>query len=188
MSSAAPTPSGASTPFTVSAATSADVAPIVALVNSAYRGEASRRGWTTEEHLVGGQRTDEARIALDIGTPGQVILLLREGSALCGCVMLEDKPDRTCYLGMLTVRPELQASGIGRRLLAAGEAWAAEHFGSQYVEMTVVELRGELIAWYERRGYRQTGEIRPFPYEDQRFGLPKRDDLRFVVLRRRIVP
>jgi GNAT superfamily N-acetyltransferase len=179
---------GADPAFTISVATDADVAPLVALVNSAYRGESSRRGWTTEEHLVGGQRTDEAVIGRVIDTPGQAILVLRHGSVMCGCVMLEDKAARTCYLGLLTVRPDLQAGGVGRRLLAAGEAWAAEHFGSHYVEMTVVDLRPELIAWYERRGYRLTGEIRPFPYEDQRFGLPKRDDLRFVVLRRRIVP
>src|SRR5450755_4097658 len=139
MASAAPTPHDVTVAFTINAATSADVAPIVALVNSAYRGESSRRGWTTEEHLVGGQRTDEAVIGRVIGTPSQLILVLRQGTALCGCVMLEDKPDRTCYLGLLTVRPDIQAGGIGRRLLAAGEAWAAEHFGSQYVEMTVVE-------------------------------------------------
>jgi GNAT superfamily N-acetyltransferase len=188
METAAITKSGADAVFTITAATFADVAPLVALVNGAYRGESSRRGWTTEEHLVGGQRSDEAAIARDIGTRGQVILMLRQGSTLCGCVMLEDKPGRTCYLGLLTVRPDLQAGGIGRRLLTAGEAWAAEQFGSHYVEMTVVQLRPELIAWYERRGYRLTGEVRPFPYDDQRFGLPKRDDLRFVVLRRRIVP
>ena len=188
METAAITQPFADPAFTISVATDADVAPLVALVNSAYRGESSRRGWTTEEHLVGGQRTDEAVIGRAIGTPGQVILVLRQGATVCGCVMLENIADRTCYLGLLTVRPDLQAGGIGRRLLAAGEAWAAEHFGAHDVEMTVVELRPELIAWYERRGYRLTGESRPFPYEDQRFGLPKRDDLRFVVLRRRIVP
>ena len=186
MASPAALPPAAPDRFTVNSATHADAAAIVALVNSAYRGESSRQGWTTEEHLVGGQRTDEAVIARVIGAAGQVILMLRQGSVLCGCVMLEDKPDRTCYLGMLTVRPDMQAGGIGQRLLAAGEGWAAEHFGSHTVEMTVVDLRRELIAWYERRGYRLTSEIRPFPYEDQRFGVPKRDDLRFVVLRRRI--
>ena len=172
--------------FTITAAGSDDVEGLARLVNSAYRGQSSRRGWTTEDHLLGGQRTDAAAIAHIIDMPGHVILVLRKDIDICGCVLLEEKADRICYLGMLTVRPDLQASGIGRRLLAAGEAWAIEHFGSLHVEMTVIELRKELIAWYERRGYRTTGEIRPFPYEDQRFGLPKRDDLRFVVLRRRI--
>jgi ribosomal protein S18 acetylase RimI-like enzyme len=188
MESATATPPRTEIEYTVGKASATDVPALVALVNSAYRGESSRRGWTTEEHLVGGQRTDTAGIARDIDTPGQVILVLRQGATVCGCVLLEDKADRTCYLGLLTVRPDLQARGIGRQLLAAGEAWAAEHFGSHHVEMTVVEQRGELIAWYERRGYQLTGEIRPFPYEDQRFGLPKRDDLRFAVLRRRIAP
>ena len=186
MASAAVTSADAPSEFSISPATAADIASVVALVNSAYRGESSRRGWTTEEHLVGGQRTDAAAIGRDIAAPGQVILLLRQGPSVCGCVMLENKADRTCYLGLLTVRPDLQAAGIGRRLLAAAEGWAAEHFGSQQVEMTVVEQRRELIGWYERRGYQKTPEIRPFPYADQRFGVPKRDDLRFVVLRRRI--
>jgi ribosomal protein S18 acetylase RimI-like enzyme len=188
MESATAAPPRADVEFTVRTADAADVPSLVALVNGAYRGESSRRGWTTEEHLVGGQRTDAGTLTRAIGTPGQVILVLWQGETACGCVLLEDKPERTCYLGLLTVQPDLQAAGIGRRLLAAGEAWAAERFGSLYVEMTVVEQRGELIAWYERRGYRATGEIRPFPYEDERFGLPKRDDLRFVVLRRRIAP
>jgi ribosomal protein S18 acetylase RimI-like enzyme len=186
MTSAAVTATDAPPEFTISPATAADIGSVVALVNSAYRGDSSRRGWTSEGHLVGGQRTDAAAIARDIATPGQVILLLWDGPQVCGCVLLENKADRTCYLGLLTVRPDLQAGGIGRRLLAAAEVWAAEHFGSQQVEMTVVEQRLELISWYERRGYQKTREVRPFPYEDQRFGLPKRDDLRFVVLRRRI--
>ncbi|MFI4889237.1 MAG: GNAT family N-acetyltransferase [Steroidobacterales bacterium] len=186
MESATVTPPDANVSFTISAAGADDVEALVALVNGAYRGQSSRRGWTTEEHLLGGQRTDAATIARIIDTAGHVILVLRKDTEVCGCVLLEEEPDRVCYLGMLTVRPDLQASGIGRRLLAAGEAWARERFGTFFMEMTVIDLRTELIAWYERRGYRATGEIRPFPYEDQRFGLPKRNDLRFVVLRRQI--
>jgi GNAT superfamily N-acetyltransferase len=186
MESATTAPPQSDPAFSVQKAGAADIPALVALINSAYRGESSRRGWTTEEHLVGGQRTDASSIARMIDTPGQLILALRMDGALCGCVSLEEIAARSCYLGLLTVRPDLQAAGIGRRLLAAAEAWAAQHFGSRHVEMTVVELRTELIAWYQRRGYQLTGEIRPFPYEDQRFGLPKRDDLRFVVLRRRI--
>jgi ribosomal protein S18 acetylase RimI-like enzyme len=188
MQSATAAPPDANAPFTISTATGADVTLLVALVNGAYRGQSSRQGWTTEEHLLGGQRTDAAGIARVIDTPGHVILVMRQHAQMCGCVLLEEQAERICYLGMLTVRPDLQAAGIGRRLLAAGEDWAREHFGSSVVEMTVIELRRELIAWYERRGYALTGAIRPFPYEDQRFGLPKRDDLRFVVLRRQIAP
>jgi GNAT superfamily N-acetyltransferase len=186
MESATPPSHANSRGYTITVATAGDVGPLVALVNSAYRGASSYRGWTTEDHLVGGQRTDSAAIELNIGTPGQVILVLRDGDELGGCVLLEDLGNRTSYLGMLTVRPDLQAGGIGRRLLAAAEAWAVKHFGAEQIEMTVIELRRELIAWYERRGYRATGERRPFPYDDERFGQPKRGDLQFVVLRRRI--
>lgn len=188
MESASARPRDVNLPQSIGAAGSDDIDALVTLVNGAYRGESSRRGWTTEEHLLGGQRTDAGRIADLIAAPGHRILLLRDASGLCGCVLLEQKPGRICYLGMLTVRPDLQARGIGARLLDAAEAWAREHFDSAWIEMTVIDLRSELIAWYERRGYGATGEIRPFPYEDERFGLPKRADLRFAVLRRRIAP
>ena len=186
MPSAAPTEQNANATRAPILASGKDVAAIVALVNNAYRGDSSRRGWTTEEHLLGGQRTDPDAIAHLIGQPGHALLVLRDQSGLCACVLLEAQGPEVCYLGMLTVRPDLQGSGTGRRLLAAAETHAREHFGALYVEMTVIDVRSELIAWYQRRGYYQTGEMRPFPYEDQRFGLPKRSDLRFTVLRRRI--
>ncbi len=167
-------------------ATLADIEAIVALVNGAYRGEEARRGWTTEEHLLGGQRTDPEGIAAILQAPGQALLTLRDREGLCACVHLEAKDGGICYLGMLTVRPDLQTAGIGRQMLAAAESHAREHFGADVIEMTVIDLRLELIAWYERRGYRHTGELRPFPYGDERFGLPRRPDLRFTVMRRRL--
>lgn len=163
----------------------ADAAAVAALVNSAYRGAASRCGWTTEADLLGGQRTDRAAIEALVGGPNGTLLLARRRGELVGCVLLERKDDGA-YLGMLTVRPDLQAAGVGRRLLAAGEAHASEAFGARWVEMTVIEQRRELVAWYERRGYVRTGERRPFPYGDERFGLPQRPDLVFVVLRREV--
>jgi ribosomal protein S18 acetylase RimI-like enzyme len=170
----------------ITVATDADVAAIVALVNGAYRGDSSRRGWTTEADLLGGQRTDPAGVAALIASPGHTILLLWDRSGLAACVLLEEKTGGTCYLGMLTVRPELQGGGIGRRLLAAAETHARERLGATAMEMTVIDVRHELIAWYERRGNARTGETRPFPYGDARFGLPRRDDLRFTVLRREL--
>ena len=172
--------------FAVARAGAADVAAIVALVNGAYRGDSSRGGWTTEADLLGGQRADAAGIAELIADPDGAVLLLRDRVGLGGCVHLERQSGAGCYLGMLTVRPDLQARGVGRRLLGAAEQHAERHFGARSVEMTVIDARGELIAWYQRRGYRLTGEIRPFPYGDARFGLPLRDDLRFVVMRREI--
>jgi ribosomal protein S18 acetylase RimI-like enzyme len=168
-----------------------DVAALVALVNGAYRGESSRRGWTTEEHLLDGQRTDAAEITRLLESAGNVLLVMRGQDGLDGCVLLQPKTADICYLGMLTIRPDLQARGLGRQLLAAAERHARERLGAVQIEMTVIDLRRELIAWYERRGYANSGEIRAFPYDDERFGLPKRPDLKFAVLRRqlgRIIP
>jgi ribosomal protein S18 acetylase RimI-like enzyme len=153
-------------------------------VNSAYRGESSRRGWTTEADYLDGQRTDAASLARDLAADPQArLLLLRDDDAtLLGSVWLEPVGDgETWYLGMLTVRPDIQDRGLGRTLLEAAERAVREAGGSR-VRMTVVSIRDTLIAWYQRRGYALTGETRPFPYEDQRFGEPRRPDLEFVVL------
>ena len=167
---------------------SQDVAGVVALVNGAYRGEGSRRGWPTEADLLGGQRADAGGVAALLAGPGRVLLVLRDAGEIVACVHLERLAQGVCYLGMLTVRPDAQSGGLGRRMLEAAECHARQHFGSSIMEMTVIEARSELIAWYGRRGYRATGEYRPFPYGDARFGVPLRDDLRFVVLRRDIGP
>ena len=118
-------------------------------------------------------------------TGGAAILLARRDDRLVGCVQVTDLGDDLAYLGMLTVEPTLQASGLGRRLLAAVESEAIARFGARRMEMTVIHRRTELIAWYERRGYALTGETRPFPVDDPRFGLP-REPLFFVVLRKRL--
>ena len=179
---------GAAPAWRVGVASEADVPALVALVNGAYRGAGSRAGWTTEADLLDGQRTDAAAISTMLTTPGGSMLTLHAGSELCACVHLHNKPDGVCYLGMLSVRPDLQGGGVGRRLLQAAECHARDELAARDIEMTVIDVRTELLAWYERRGYRSTGELRPFPYGDPRFGLPRRDDLRFVVLRRRIAP
>jgi ribosomal protein S18 acetylase RimI-like enzyme len=163
------------------AAGAADVAAVVTLVNSAYRGETSKAGWTTEADLLGGQRVDAERIAATIRTPDSVILLHEREAAPIACVLLERKGEE-CYLGMLTVNPTMQGHGLGRRMLDAAERWAVNKWSSRSMQMTVIALRVELIAWYERRGYRRTGERKPFPYGDERFGLPRRPDLVFDVL------
>jgi len=160
-----------------------DAPSIVALVNSAYRGDSSRAGWTTEADLLGGQRTDEAAIRDFIAGAPQQRMLVHEyaDGALHACVQLQNRGDYA-YLGMLTIRPTLQAAGLGRELLAAAEHDVRTHWGISRMVMTVIEQRGELIAWYERRGYARTGETAEFPYGDPRFGEPKRPDLRFAVL------
>jgi ribosomal protein S18 acetylase RimI-like enzyme len=159
----------------------ADALELAALVNSAYRGDSSKAGWTTEAELLGGQRVDADGIAETIASPDSVILLHEQDHRLVACVLLTRMGDH-CYLGMLTVCPRMQSSGLGRQLLAAGERYAVGHWASRSVHMTVLTQRVELLAWYERRGYHRTGETRPFPYGDERFGLPRRDDLSFEVL------
>jgi ribosomal protein S18 acetylase RimI-like enzyme len=168
-------------------ASDSELDAVAALVNSAYRGESSRAGWTTEADYLDGQRTDAATLRRDLAeTPGAVLLTLRDEphGPILGTVWLEPARDGAWYLGMLTVNPALQARQLGRNLLEAAEVHAVGR-GASRIEMTVVQIRDTLIAWYERRGYVRTGETRPFPYDDARFGVPRRDDLAFIVLEKR---
>ncbi len=161
-----------------------DVDRIVGLVQSAYRGDASRAGWTTEADLLDGQRTDAREVApLVSGDPdvSRVMLACRSDAALA-CCHLENRGDHA-YFGMFAVSPDAQSGGIGRALLAEAERVAAA-WGRPEIRMTVITARGDLIAWYERRGYHRTGVISPFPYGDERFGVPRRDDLAFEELRK----
>lgn len=170
-------------------ATPGDLDAVADLVNSAYRGDSSRQGWTTEADMLGGQRTDAGTLARDLAAKAQAVLLtLRDepGGPLLGCAWIEPAGGEAWYLGMLTVRPDLQDRKLGRTMLEAAEAHAKD-LGAGRIVMTVVQVRDTLIAWYQRRGYALTGETRPFPYEDRRFGEPLRDDLAFVVLERALV-
>jgi ribosomal protein S18 acetylase RimI-like enzyme len=164
-------------------ATTADAESLVALVNSAYRGDSSKAGWTTEAELLGGQRVDLRGMIETLNNPNTMVLVHEEADGLVGCVLLDRSGDDP-YLGMLTVKPTAQGRGLGRRLMDAAERWVVDHWGARSMHMTVIVQRDELIAWYERRGYVRTGVRKPFPYGDDRFGLPKRADLEFEVLRK----
>lgn len=153
-----------------------DVERVHALVESAYRGDSSRLGWTTEADLLEGQRTDADEVREVLPD----LLLAVEGEELLGCCVLSPRAGHG-YFGMFAVRPGLQARGVGSVLLRAAED-RARALDLDRVEMTVLSGRSELLAYYARRGYVATGETRPFPYGDARFGLPRRDDLEFVVL------
>lgn len=159
----------------------ADAPAIVELVNSAYRGDSSRAGWTTEADLLGGQRTDLDMVLELMQAPASRILLCEGGDGLLGSTHLVDKCDGQAYLGMFAVRPTLQGQGIGKAFLAAAEAFVREHFAAEALSMTVIRQRHELIAFYERRGYQRTGATEDFP-RGERFGLPKVADLQLVVL------
>lgn len=159
-----------------------DVPALHRLVESAYRGDSAKAGWTHEADLLGGQRTDRAELLDMIADAARVILLAEADGVLTGCVQVADQGEGLAYLGLLTVDPARQAGGLGRLLIQAAEAEAVARFAASRMEMTVIRQRAELIAWYERRGYRLTGETRPFPLDDERFGLPQTRELEFVVL------
>ncbi len=161
-----------------------ELADIAELVNSAYRGELAQQGWTSESYLLGGQRTDEATLRGDLAsTPGATILTFRGETweKPYACAWVEPAGDDAWYVGMVTVSPLRQDGGLGRAMLETCEAYAKAR-GGKTMKMTVISVRDTLIAWYERRGYALTGETEPFPYGDERFGVPQRDDLHFVVM------
>lgn len=170
------------TQTSISFATEADVPTLNALVNGAYRGEGSRKGWTTEADLLDGIRTDEAGLRAMLQNLAVRILKYEQDGQLLGCVYVEKK-GTDLYLGMLTVSPDAQTNGIGKRLLLAAEQMAIDQH-CRAVTMTVITARHELIAWYERRGYQATGEKQPFP-DDPRFGIPKQP-LEFIVLKKNV--
>jgi ribosomal protein S18 acetylase RimI-like enzyme len=164
-------------------ATKNDIAEINILVNSAYRGDSSRQGWTTEADLLDGIRTDEKMLDSTFQKSDITILKYVEDNIIQGIVSLTRKEDHI-YLGMLTVLPALQAKGIGKKLLIGAEDFAKSQDISK-IRMTVISVRAELIAWYERHGYTKTGETEPFPMDDPDFGLPKQH-LEFIVMEKQL--
>ena len=165
-------------------ATLADVDALVELIESAYRGDSSRGGWTTEADLLHGQRTDAAGVRAVVEDPASRILVAERDGVLVACCQLEEKggaDGSAGYFGMFAVRPEEQGSGVGKLMLAEAER-IVRAWGATELHMTVIVQREELIAYYVRRGYRRTGSLSPFPYGDERFGLPQRDDLAFELL------
>jgi N-acetylglutamate synthase-like GNAT family acetyltransferase len=163
-----------------------DAKKIADLVNSAYRGESSKKGWTTEAEILGGQRTDQKAIEEVMQTTNQYFLLGKKDSKLFASVNLEKKDPATCYFGMFAVNPDLQNSGIGKQMLAESEKFARDVLKCSLMEMSVITLRAELIDWYLRRGYQKTTELRPFPMHDERFGIPLKGHLEMLVLTKKL--
>jgi ribosomal protein S18 acetylase RimI-like enzyme len=162
-------------------ATEDDIEALVALIESAYRGDSSRAGWTTEADILQGSRTDPEGVRAVIAMPGSRLLIVERDGDLVACCQLEHRGD-AAYFGMFAVSPALQGSGLGKQIIAEAEQSARADWGVREMHMTVISVREELIAFYERRGYRRTGELTPFPYGDERVGLPQRDDLAFELL------
>jgi len=169
-------------------AVEADFAEIIDLVNLAYRGTGPSASWNIEAGIIEGQRLNELLLREDLAAkPDAHFLIHRDeiDGSLMGTVWLDESESGVWYLGLLTVKPTLQNSQLGRTLLNAAEEFARKR-GAACVRMTVVNVRDTLVAWYQRRGYRLTGETKPFPYGDNRFGTPLRDDLEFVVLEKNL--
>jgi ribosomal protein S18 acetylase RimI-like enzyme len=169
-------------------AVEADHAEIIALVNLAFRGTGPSASWNLEAGVLEGSRLDKSLLREELtAKPASFLLTHRDGvnGILLGTVWLEPGENGVWGLGLLTVRPDLQNRHLGRALLAASEDFARER-GARRITMTVLNVRETLIAWYERRGYTLTNETRPFPYGDERYGRPLRDDLHFVVLEKDI--
>lgn len=167
--------------LTFRAAHANDIPTLIDLVTSAYRGEVSKQGWTTEADLLDGQRIDAAGLARDMAREHSRILLAERAGAVLACAHVAVE-DGAGYFGMFSVKPDQQGSGLGKQVIAEAERIAREEWQLPVMRMTVIDVRDELIAFYERRGYRRTGIKKPFPYGDARYGIPKRDDLRFEVL------
>ena len=171
---------------TIRPATRLDIPTLHALIESAYRGDSARQGWTHKADLLDGQRTDLASLTEIIDDPDQRILVALDGSDILGCVQIARKENGKSYLGLLSVDPRRQATGLGKQLIAAAEHAAVTCFDAHVIEMTVIKQRTELIDYYNRRGYSETGEERPFPFDYERFGLPRTSELVFVVLAKSI--
>ncbi len=168
-------------------ATQADFPAVVELMNRAFRGHGADASWSTEERYLEGTRTSEELLREETAAHADARLLLwrKPDSTLLGCVWMQPEENDVWYLGSLTISPLQQKAGLGRSLLTAAENWAFAR-GAQQIKMTVVHVRAALVEWYARRGYKLTGETQPFPYGDERYGTPTRDDLYLVVLSKRL--
>lgn len=166
-------------------ATEGDIVAIKHLLNAAYRGDSSRKGWTHEADLIGGDvRTDDNNVKEVMDIPGSVFLkYLDDSGSIIGCVNLQNQGEYL-YLGMFSVRPEIQGKGLGKEILAAADEYAA-YLGIVRIKMTVISVRAELIGWYNRNGYLPTGELIPF-HEDSLTGNHLQP-LEFAVLVKELV-
>ena len=165
----------------IRAATHADLPSLHPVIERAYRGISARLGWTHEADLVVGPRTDRATLAAIVDDSASRLLVALDGETILGCVHVENRGTGLAYLGLLSVDPRLQSAGLGRSLIDAAEAAARTLFAASRIEMTVIDVRAELIAWYERLGYARTGEHRPFP-------VPLDPPLRLTVLAKPLSP
>lgn len=168
-------------------ATAVDVPEVVDLVQSAYRGDRSRAGWTTEADLIEGQRIDETMMQELLARPRTIVLLCEDSGLIACCELTMHDDSTTAYFGMFAVQPGLQSAGLGRSVLAEAERTVVAEWGATALQLVTIHVRSELIDWYRRRGFELTGETHPFPYGDERYGRPTRDDLHLVSMKKSLV-
>lgn len=166
----------------------ADYPAIIKLVNAAYRGHGAVESWNIESGIIEGTRLTDSLLREDLAAKPQAHFLVHrdpEGRSIVGTVWLEPVDDHAWYLGLFAVDPAIQNQQLGRKLLSAAEEFAKAR-GARSIRMGVLSVRDTLIAWYERRGYARTGETEPFPYGDDRFGKPLRENLVFAILEKQV--
>ncbi len=165
-----------------------DYPAIIHLVNAAYRGHGTVESWNIESGIIEGTRLTDSLLREDLAAKPQAHFLITRdpnSGAIVGTVWLEPVDNDAWYLGLFTVDPAIQNQQLGRRLLSAAEEFAKAR-GARSIRMGVLSVRDTLITWYERRGYSRTGKTEPFPYGDNRFGVPLRSDLEFVILEKQL--
>ena len=165
-------------------ATTDDIDDIVTLVTAAYRGTGPDIGWTTESHLLDGERTDGSEVAEALADPSARVIVAESDGTLVGVIKAERRGPDGAGFGLFAVDPTRQSTGAGSLLLDEAERTARDDWHRSWMQLEVIHQRSDLQAWYRRRGYEATGETQPFPYGDERFGRPRRDDLVFDVFRR----
>ncbi len=169
-------------------ATRADFAEIIDLANLAYRGrEGTTPSWNIEKGIVGGSRVSDSLLKEELAEKpdGALLVYREENGPLLGTAWLNPEADGVWSMGLVTIRPELQNQQLGRKLLAAAEEYARVR-GATRMSIGVLHVRDTLIAWYERRGYRATGDTEPYPTGDARFGTPLRENLHFVMMEKEL--
>lgn len=156
-----------------------DAKVIAELIHSAYREEGSRVGWTTEEHLVEGARVTIEDVEGIIREPDNFFILGYDEDQIKGCVHFKKESAQTTYLGLLAVKPKLQTQGLGKAMISTVEKMALE-MGTSKIRLTVIDVRSELISYYQRRGFELTGEIVPFPFPE----LTKQQGIRLLEMQK----
>lgn len=165
-----------------------DAEALAKLVNSAYRGESARAGWTYESDYIGGQRTDQELLERDIKDPNVQFLCIRQGKEIIACVRLQidgSPSEVSVQLGMLSVKPTLQSRGLGKILVFQSEKWARSQ-GIERMTLSVLHVRDTLMQWYERLGYLRTKKTSPFPYGDLRTGNPYQPGYHFIIFEKNL--